>query len=223
METKNMFMRKYVLFFALAFASVTVNAQFNTGQKMISGRLSVNSSTTTIPSSSGKQQNWGVGISPSYAWFRSAKSFDEVGIGYAYGHSKDEASSSVFSTINSHAVNLYFQRTNLETIARKLYFTYDYGVSAGFGTQKTTNFSPSSYSRQNSYGASIAGGIGIMYQLTPRFLFDAGLNNLFSASFSHSQISNSGTTTSKNNSFSLNTGLSGFTVGSLGFGVRYLL
>lgn len=215
-------MRKYLLFFALPFLGVTANAQFNTGQKMISGRLSVNSSTTTIPSG-GKQQNWGVGISPSYAWFRSAKSFDEVGIGYAYGHSKDESPSSVLTTSNSHAVNLFFQRTNLETIARKLYFTYDYGVSAGFGTQKTTNFSPSSYSKQSSYGANIYGGIGILYQLTPRFLFDAGLSNLFSASFTHSQISNGGTTTSKNNSFSLNTGLSGFTVGSLGFGVRYLL
>ncbi len=91
---------------------------------------------------------------------------------------------------------------------------------ASYSFSNTKQASTNNEARTHGYGAGLSGSIGVMYRLKQRFLLDCNFSNLLSASYGHTVYANS---TYTSDTFNFSTGLSGFSMNSLAFGIKYLL
>jgi hypothetical protein len=224
-------MKNILLMSALLCIVVTTRAQFTAGQKMIGGQISGSFSSGNVGGSSDSDKRSSAALSVSFSKFKSPTEFRGVGIAYAYTHhfATNMPSSTDEIRENAHAFSIFFDRTKLVPLAARFYFTYTGIVGAGFQFSRsvTKNTIVNVYNNDyNSYQAYLAGNIGLLYQITPRFLFTCNLANLLSVNFFHSDARNSvgnGPFNYHNNSFSLSTGLSGLGLNSISIGAKYML
>lgn len=210
-------MKNLLLFCICILLLSSAKAQFEKGQKMLGGQFSfydqkVNTSMgTPAPNSSN------VGVDFSMSHFASPTIIKGFGIFYGYGDNG--------YNINS-TYGAFYRCTKLEALAKRFYLSFggtaeiiyrEYiGNNPNFSTYKETNIMP-----------SLSLGLGLVYHLNNRFLVTASLLNLATLSYSFDKIENfpfaSAATTTKSNTFSLNTGLNTFSLNSIGFGFNYLL
>jgi hypothetical protein len=224
-------MKNFLLMFALVCIVITTQAQFTTGQKMIGGQISGGFSTGKVDGSSDYDKRANAAFTLSLSKFKSPTEYRSVGITYAYTHHSAANMPSLPDEIreNAHAFNIFFDRTKLVPLASRFYFTYTGSVGAGVQfSRSTTKHSPTTIYNDdyNNYQAFLTGNIGLLYQLTPRFLFTCNLANLLSVNFLHSDSRNSigpGPYNYHNNSISLSTGLSGLGLNSISIGAKYML
>jgi len=220
-------MKNYLLLFTGLLFSCIVNAQFVTGQKLIGGQLSFHLSNSDLSSTSGNaQRTTSVGLSPSFSRFVSPNVFNTIGFSYLYQHTRYNINSANEQNSNAHVFGIFVQRTKLESLAKKFYFTYAGTAGVNYQLIKTRYVIPGSNTDQNAYLGYVSGGIGLLYQVNKRFLLSCDLNNLFSVSFQHSdQKTFQGTSVYKSNgnNFGLTTGLSNMSLSSLSIGIKYML
>ena len=194
------------------------NAQFNKGQKMIGGlfyyNLNINQSNniTYDNSSSGAQL--------SYSRFRNTMSFYSIGLSYNYYANT--------STDHSFGYGLNYGYTQLQTLAKKFYLGVSGSGSINQNQSKNYNNLGNLISKTNGWGIEAIGNVGIYYQLNQRFLLSTNLINLITIRYGHDQTNsldanNNFNKTNEGNSWTINTGLTGFSVNNLGIGVKYLL
>lgn len=208
----------------------TTKAQFTTGQKMIGGQLSAGTSYTSYPG--GSQNNSSdVTVSISLSRFKSPTVFNSMGISYSFLRNRGNGTTLPSTTYN-HGVGIFAERTKLERLANRFYFTYTGSVNASYGYRKgdfpTGVPATSSVIRGDSYNLYLAGTIGLLYQLNDRFIVYANLTNLLFAGYQHSEenttVGNAPATPVRNNSFRITTSLaSGFSLSNFPIGLRYML
>jgi hypothetical protein len=207
-------------------------SQFSSGQKMIGGSLGVNASHTNNqvypPVYGNGNRSVSLGLGFSYEKFKSPNVFAGGGISYSYQDNRYSTGTPAETGNTTNGISLYVDKTRLETLARKFYLTFtgSAGVNLQF-TKATDAATPVNQTKSQSYGADIAGSLGLLYQLNQRFLLNCTLNNLVAVNYQYSvgKTYAGNTYTGKTNSsvFSLSTGLNGFNLYGISFGFRYLL
>jgi hypothetical protein len=191
---------------------VTSKAQFEKGQKVITGQFSFNTQSTQINSPSGVSNASDVFAAFSYSSFSSPTTLKGFGINLVYG---DNSTNSI-----SNSVGIFYNYTKLEKLANRFFLTFDGTAAINYSEFK--NFD----TKHSSVTSIVSLNLGLLYHLNNRFLLSASVVDLASLSYSHgdSKTSNSASTSdTKSKAFNLYTGLSGFDLYNVAFGFRYLL
>lgn len=227
-------MKRMLLFICLLFILSGVHAQFQAGQKLLGGQLSFgsnsgNTSTYPSPTSSPADQRYtSFSLNLSLSRFKSPTVLNGGGISYSYIRSRSNIGNPFEQTISTNSLGAFVNKTKLHPLANKLYLSFT-GTGYGnylFGTGTAAASFGSPETKTNTYMLGISGSMGLMYQLNEHFLVSCELSNLLNLAYSHSDIKNTsgGGSTIKtyNDAIGFSTGLSGFSMNSLSFGVRYL-
>ncbi len=219
---------RYILTTCLCLTlSVMVKAQFTTGQKVIGGQLHFSNTNYEATNSPGAiEKNINGGVSLSLSRFTSPTLLRGIGVQYAYSDARYNNTSTTYENKN-HVLGAFIELTKLQPLAKKVFLSFSGtgGINYSFTDRYQTN---NTKTQMKGYGINLMGGMGIWYQLTNRFVLTGNVSNLFSVSYGHgkttSYLANNTTVVEgKNNSFSINTGLTNFSLGNIGFGVKYLL
>ncbi|MES2003295.1 MAG: hypothetical protein V4450_02145 [Bacteroidota bacterium] len=221
-------MKNRVLLLSCLLISGFANAQFSTGQKVIGGQLNLSVNNSYAPNSPGADQKTTTGgIALSLSQFKSPLRLIGFGVQYAYSDTRyNSTSSSPFENKNN-AIGAFVEFTKLQPLAKKLYLSFT-GTGGANYTIADAYYPNNIKTETKGYSLYINGGMGLWYQLTNRFVLTGSVSNLLSLSYGHGkttsyQANNTSVVSAKNDNFALTTGLSNFSLGSFGFGVRYLL
>ena len=191
---------------------VTSKAQFEKGQKVITGQFSFNTQSTRINSPSGVSNASDVFAAFSYSSFSSPTTLKGFGFNLVYG---DNSTNSI-----SNSVGIFYNYTKLEKLANRFFLTFD-GTAAINYSQG--NFNPT---KQTFIFSNVSLNLGLLYHLNNRFLLSASLVNLASLSYSFSETNTSmvgsPAVNTKRKGFYFNS-LRGFNLNNMAFGFRYLL
>lgn len=218
-------MKKTILLATFAlFISFASKAQFDIGQRVISGGISLSSSnsTSTINSS---QTGFSVGLSGSLGKFVRANHLVGFGIGYTNSYLSQQSSPDSYKN-NSNQIGLNYFSSYYKTIAKNFYGFITWSASGyyGYSSYNSTLSGVESTRKSNSISIGISAIPGITYKLNKRVLFNATLNNILSASFTSSKTTYSNSTqVDKGNGFYLSSSLSGGSLGNIGLGFSILL
>lgn len=220
-------MKKSVLLLAALCFVFAANAQFSAGQKMIGGQVSMGYSNVdrSTPSLQ-KQHNFSAGFSPVFYRFKTKNKVNGYGLNYYYLRQKTDIGTPGEMTYQNHSVGAFLSQTQLQPIAKNLYFTLTGTVGANYQIQKNKSNVSAVYNDAKGFNLFLRGGIGLWYQLNQRFILTTQLNNLLSAEYSYNKTTSTNgtnTTSGTTNGFGFTTGLNGFSLNSLGIGVNYLL
>lgn len=222
-------MKNLLLFTTFLCSVFFANAQFTTGQKLISGHLGFGFSNTKITNNPGvSNKNTVFSFSPAFSRFKSPNVMTGIGLRYQYNgyHGMIGDPVNEFRQ-NQHAFALFVNRTKLEPLAKKFYFTYTGEVNANYQVNHPNTRPLNPVNWYDIYGVSASGSIGLLYELNQRFLLSFELSNLVSISYHHTieQGKTQTTTVFKNTSdnFGFSANLSGFNLASVDVGVKYLL
>ncbi|MES2650043.1 MAG: hypothetical protein V4717_24415 [Bacteroidota bacterium] len=180
--------KKCTLACLCCFVCLFASSQFEKGQKVLSGRLAF---------SSGKNDNVYIGattskfshltISPSLGWFIDPKQLFGIQLSFGSNYQKqvNGSDNSVQTTRdNSFAAGAFTER--FIGLTKKVFFTINVSASAHVSKGKQTFSFPAFSSEAKSTGFGFGAGLapGLSYRLSPRWLVDASLNNLFFLSYS---------------------------------------
>jgi hypothetical protein len=209
-------MRKTLLFlFACLFINSFVQAQIKKGTILLGGNISASSSktetSTTIPS---EQKSRGINISPSLGFTIKENLILGGGVNYGYSSSTEQ---SFKRTNNNYGANLFLRK--YLTLEKGFYL---FGEGSAFVNKANTEDKNSgTISSSNKFlTVGLNFNPGVSYAVNNRFHLEVGLNNLGYISYQKQKYT-SGSNTSKTNSFSLGSNLSGSSPLSVGF--RFLL
>lgn len=220
-------MRK--ILFVLSFATFHVcHAQFETGKKVIGGQIGFGLSKTNNPNISPGliQQYSSFSASLSLSRFKTPTLLNGFGFNYGYNHAEYAPLNSSAHTDNNSTIGVFVNSMRLQPLARRFYLGFTGTVGAEYGFWKSSFVSPATYSQSKNYSVYVSGGLGLLYQLDPRFLLTCNLTNLLSLYYTHSDATyHNGITVDKGNTNSVyfSSGLNGFSLNSIGIGVRYIL
>lgn len=224
---KMIFMKKiFTLSSFIILAANFSHAQFTPGQKVLGGNLGFSTGKSEYPFSFPNSSSYtNFSVNPSIAKFEKPNVLKGISLSYAYRNEKNINQNNDINKRNDHSIGIDFFRQHFFPLAPKFYFTVNgsIGASYNFGKTRTIyNNSPASESKNSGYGVGFGVSPGLSYQLSKRVLFDAGLSNLLSVSFSHN-LAKSGSAKSTSNQFNLSSSLSNTNLGSVGLGFRLLL
>ncbi len=219
---------KSYLFLLCLIAVSFANAQFSAGQKLISGQLNVSTDNYTSNNSPGSdQKNSYGGISLSFSKFKSPLRLIGFGIQYSFSDTRFNSSSSSPLENKNNVAGIFIELTKLQPIAKKMYLSFSGMGVMNYGV-RDTYYANNTRSQSKGYNLYINGGMGLWYQLTNRFILTGNVSNLLSVNYSTGNTAsytanNIGTADGSTSSFTLSTGLSSFSLGNFGFGVKYVL
>ncbi len=221
-------MKKITLLFVLAFAITIVKAQFEVGQKIVSGTLGIsgnNYKTNDSTSGFAKQNNTNFNIGFSIGKFKTANHATGFGISLMNGYSNSQNFNTNASIKqNNYTIAANYFSTYYHSFGKSflVWLNWNTGLSYGFSNYNQT--SATSSSKSNSFGISSSLNPGISYRINDRFLLNAALNNFLSLSYNHSKNTNSNYPSINNeykqNNFALNTNMS---LTNINIGISYLM
>jgi hypothetical protein len=221
-------MRNATLAACIILFGSSLHAQFSPGSKLISGNVnftSLSSSTNVTPGL--VQHNIFIGIDVSKMRFRSATTltgFGVLGSVSSYGTTGPNPGDDY--TSRGYTTGAFFNAVKLEPLAAKFYLALTGLAGANYNFGRVDNNTTTRYDRFRAYTAYISGALGIWYRMHNRLVLSCDLNNLATLSFNHSKWENrTGPTVASGslNTVGLRSGLSGFSLNGLSFGIRYLL
>jgi hypothetical protein len=235
-------MKKTLLLTTLVIVLLSVSsltyAQFQKGDVMLNGNFSFGASNaansdTSQNSNSSSPVNFV--FSPSVAKFTSASTLNGIGLNYSVSAStmNNQISflppSSEKYTNQSIGVSFYTRR--YFTLSKNFYFFINALIMPSYTFNKTTNTDSTVITGiDKTQGFSVSANLstGITYRLNQRWLINASLPTIVSIAYQHSVEKNYGVTdvassTETTSGFSLSSGLSGSSLGSIGIGFSFLL
>ncbi|MES2329743.1 MAG: hypothetical protein V4539_09080 [Bacteroidota bacterium] len=223
-------MKNLLLLTAFLFSAFISSAQFETGQKLIGGQFGISSSNNKISSTPGvSNSTFFLSFSPSVSRFKSPLVISTTGFSYSYSRYRNYFGNPASERIEpAHSFGVFFSRTKLEPLAKKFYFTYTGTVGANSGFIHPYYVSTGAADAQHEfYGAYLSGSIGLLYQLSQRFLLTCELTNLFNMNYQHTvETGYAGPGSTYKNTgdqVNLSTNLAGFNLSSMTVGVRYMM
>jgi hypothetical protein len=210
---------KNLLLFCICFLLIgSVNAQFEKGQKMLGGQFSFYDQKTESSNSTPTNISSDLNTSFAYSRFSNPTTIKSYGVHLSYS---DNGSTTINKTVGA-----FYNYTKLESLAKRLYLSYGATAAINF-TEYNNSYTNYYRSNQSSTVPSVSIGLGLMYHLNNRFLISASLLNLATLSYSFNNTetfpANNPPYTTKNNTVSLNTGLTGYSLSNIGLGFNYLL
>ncbi len=223
-------MKNLLLITAFTCSVFFAHGQFTAGQKMISGQFGFSTSLNDVNFTPGVSGNYVyVNFSPSFAKFKSPTLLDGMGISYFYSRYHTGIGNPAAERIEpTHSFGVFVNRTKLEPLAKKFFFTYTGTLAANVSLSRDRYASGVRVRDQDVYAGTVSGGIGLLYQLHPRFLVTWGLTNVISLTYNHVAETNYTTTNTpsyKNTSdrVELTGNLANFNLGYVVVGVKYML
>jgi hypothetical protein len=200
---------------------IACDAQFQAGQKAIGGQVAFGINNFSVPLPYNSQKATALSVNLSLSHFRSPTLLNSFGIAYNYNYSLFYSGSLLEkNTSSNNNIDAFVSSTKLKSLAKDFYFTLTGMARASYSSFNIKQPSINGEARTHGYGAGLTGSIGVMYRLNQRFLLNCDFSNLLSASYGHTVHTNN---TYSTNTFNFSTGLSGFSMNSLAFGVKYLL
>jgi hypothetical protein len=222
-------MKNILLITLFVCAAFFANAQFTTGEKQIAGQLGFGFNESNIGNGTSVSSNtFNVRFSPSFSRFKSPTLMTGAGLYYYYNRTHISIGNPLDDRIQPyHSFGVFMNRTKLEPLAKKFYFTYTGTASIGYQLSHPYYVSSGSATWQDSYGATVSCSIGLLYDLNSRFLLSFELSNVLALSYNRSiergSLSNGTEYKTFSSSFGLSTNLAGFTLSNVVFGIRYRL
>jgi len=149
------------------------------------------------------------------------------GVQYSYSDARYNSGSSSQLENKNNVVGAFIELTKLQPLARKLYLSFS-GIGGANYNIGDTYYPNNTKSQTKGYNLYVNGGMGIWYQLTNRFVLTGNVSNLLSLSYGYGKttsylVNNTSVIEGNNTNFTLSTGLSNFSLGNFGFGVKYVL
>ncbi|MDE3144918.1 MAG: hypothetical protein KGL19_12230, partial [Bacteroidota bacterium] len=218
-------MKKTILLatFALLLTFVS-KAQFEVGQKVINGGISLSTSKSTSTTNS-TQTFFGFGLNSSFGKFITPNHLIGFGINYTNSSQHQESPPNLYKT-NSNQIGLNYFSTYYHPLAKNFYWFITWSASGNysFNSYNTTLSSVETIQKTNGFGVGIATTPGISYKLNKRILLNATLNNILVASFTSTRTTYSNSSqVDKYNSFGLSSSLNNINLGNIGIGFSILL
>lgn len=222
-------MKNLLPFALLCLLAPVVNAQFETGKKLIHAQLNGGLSKKRIDGNNFfDQQNHFINTSFSFLKFKTPTSLRGFGFRYGYGYDSYTPGTSGASKISSYQqiVGVFVNKTKLQPLAKKLYLNFTGSLGGNYRSGKFNQVSITNYSTSKGYSIDVTSGMGLWYQLNQRFIVTGGLSNLFNLSLSRSYetvYSGFNITKTKSNGVFISSGLNDFYFNSFTFGLLYQL
>lgn len=218
-------MKKTILLATFALLTSFVSkAQFDIGQRVVTGGISLsnNNSTSAINSS---QSNFNFGFNGSFGKFVSADHLVGFGINYSNSSWSQESSPDSYKN-HSNQIGLNYFSAYYKPFAKNLYGYITWGAfgNYGFGSNNTTSSGVETIQKVNGINVGFSATPGISYKLNKHVLVNATLNNVLSASFTTRKTTYSNSAQAdKFNSFGLSSSLNNINLGNIGIGFSILL
>jgi hypothetical protein len=221
-------MRIALLFSMFMLCVIATTAQFEKGKKVLGGSIGFNQNRINYLNGLQSDQRF-TSLFTNFSLMKFTSPRFLQGFGLSYGYSGSHSGDPFSEQGNyNHSIGIYFASTRLQPLAKKLSlaFTGTFGGNYGFGKSTNATGIVFTTNSSSSYGVSLTAGMGLWYQLNDRFIITGELSNLLSARYNYgTETPHIGSSTSEvhNSSINISTGLSGFSLNSFVFGVRYLL
>jgi hypothetical protein len=215
---KNQTMKHLYLAICCLCVGLISHAQFNKGQRMIGGNF--NFYANDYQSNNTLVDNVSFGTQFSYSKFVKPLSFYSIGVNYNYSGTPNMS--------NSNGFGISYGYTQLQTLAKKFYIGIAGSGSTNLSIANNYNLSGNINNKSIGWNIQANAVVDLYYQLNNRFLLSTSLVNLVTIRYAtqeyktldaNNNLSNGNT----NSSWSVNTGLTGFSLNNLGIGVKYLL
>jgi hypothetical protein len=208
-----------------------VNAQFQTGQKVVAANIDVNFyNDKNTSTSTSENKGWNVNFHPSIGKFYKPNLLRGIGLSYGYSYSKTKSSISTdIEKTNNNLIGIDLFAERFFSLSENLFFTFQTVARVNYRFGKNTTTSPVSeiISESKGYGLGVGLTPGFSYRLSRRFLFDAHLSDILSAGYNYSEMKvsapSAGLPKSTNSNFNLSSSLSNTNLGNVGLGFRWLL
>jgi len=208
-----------------------VNAQFETGQKVLATNMGLNFyNNKNTSASTSENKGWNVNLHPSLGKFYKPNLLKGIGLFYGYSYMKSKSSTStVIDKANNNWIGVDLFAERFFNLSKNIFFTFQTGAGANYRFGKSTTTSPVSEIISESKGYVLGVGLtpGFSYRLSKHFLFDAHLSNILSANYSYSETKVSAPSTilpkSTTSDFNLSSSLSNTNLGTVNLGFRLLL
>lgn len=214
----------YLLAAMLLTVSIS-NAQLVTGSKLLGGGFNLNfaNSNNTITNPGVDQRSSYVSLQISLMKVRNPRLLSGFGVTFFYNHVKNMPGN---YKANGYGAGAFYAITKLVPLAEKFSLALTGSAGADYLFGRTYTNIAANYDRYRSYNAGLNGNLGLWYQLNQRLVFTSDLSNLFGLNYSHSSTDSyagSVVNTSEINSIGLRSGLSGFSLGAITVGLKYIL
>jgi hypothetical protein len=210
-------MKNLLLFCICILLLSSSKAQFEKGQKMITGQFSFSDQKVQSGSSTSSPNSSYIFASFSLSHFTNPTTIKGFGINYGY----NDNSYNITSTYGA-----FYNCTKLEALTKRVYLSF--GGTAAINYRNYIFNNPNfNANTQTSITPSLSIGLGLLYHLNDRFLVTASVLNLASlyCSFDNSETFPNGGSpiTTKSHTLGLSSGLTGYSLSSIGLGFNYLL
>ena len=221
---KKLFMKRQLLITTLLFIGLNASAQFTKGEKVLSGNISFNSNKNINNNGTSIQENSAssFGLNTSIGWVKSEKRISGFKIGYYNSLSK--ANNGLDKTTNN-SINLGVFNQHIKSFNKDFFGFLETTLNGGLNWGEYTNFASTTGGfKTKGYNINTNANIGIGYRITKHLIADAILTNLLAISYSHSGPESISTVvqSSKNDNFSISTGLSSLSLNSVAIGFRWV-
>ncbi len=128
-------MKKTLLFVCLSLTILTSRAQFQSGQKLIGGQVSLNLSNATNTATPGvpaspDQRASNAYVNFSLSKFKSPTVLNGAGISYGYANTRSGIGSSAERKVTVHSIGAFVNKTKLQPLAKGLYLSFT-GAASG--------------------------------------------------------------------------------------------
>jgi hypothetical protein len=193
-------MNKKLLFSCLVFSAITANAQFSSGQRILSGNFTFGTNNQAYSTNS-KTNGFNVSMSPSFGKFKDARTINSYGFLVGFNNNKN-TSGNIENKTNSNNFGINYTHTKLYPIVDNVYFTLGFGGGLYYNYFKNSNNTNTETSTQNEVAISLGFSPGFMLPISKKVLLQTGFNNLGAFYFSHKKNTNVdalNTTTNTNN------------------------
>lgn len=199
-------------------------AQFEVGQKVFSGGISLSSSKSTSIVTS-NQSNFGFGLYSTLGKFVTPNHLVGFGINFSSNSQQQEVQPNLYKN-NFNQIGFSYFSAYYKPLVKNLYGYITWGASGNynFNSYHTTVSSVESVQKTNGFSVGISATPGIAYKLNKRVLINVALNNLLLASFTSNKSTYSNSAqVDKYNGFGLYSSLNNNNLGNISIGFNILL
>jgi hypothetical protein len=223
---KKIFMKKNYILLSVFFIATIGNAQFKSGEKLLSGNFNIASNINGYLSNiqSTDYTSMSIGTNISIARVKSENKIE--GIKFVYSYNSQKNNDQLFnSNSNGYSINYFIQ--NIKELKNGCFLFLEYGTGLSYGQSKSNQQNPPNTNVIATYKGIGVGGnayanIGAGYRINKRLVCDITYGNIAYLGYNHSEQSTNNNNKSKQNSWQISSSLSQISLGGLGFGLRWI-
>jgi hypothetical protein len=175
-------MNKKLLLIGISFAFISANAQFNAGQRILSGNISGRIGKDNIENVS-TQSKFNLTFVPTIGKFKDSRTLNSYGLILGIENQNSKVTNGDFNEGNGFRLGVTYTRTKLYPLTKDFYFTLGFGGDITYFNLKNRAQQPNYHGEQNMISAAIGVTPGLMFPLNKKILLQTGFNNLATISF----------------------------------------